>query len=136
MLGNEKSGLVAKYDLMGLLFMLCSRSDYVTHLHREKKVNYALSEMQDFLSIDNDGNESGGSSALCVGQSFTNLIYQLAMHLGVILYIFLQPCIDLVSEWWRLNIWQGIIDEQVMPYFFFVVANLLSDHPEQAITTL
>ena len=35
-LGNEKARLAAEYDPMGLLVMVCSRSDYVAHLHHEK----------------------------------------------------------------------------------------------------
>ena len=37
-LGNEEAILAAEYDLMGLLVMLCSRSDYVAHFHHEKGV--------------------------------------------------------------------------------------------------
>ena len=65
----------AESDLMGLLVMLCSRFDYVTLFRHEKYVNYVLEEVQDLLYVDNDVNESGGSLALCSGQSFVNLIY-------------------------------------------------------------
>ena len=41
-LGNKKVRLSVESDLMGLLVMLCSKSDYVAHLHYEKDVNYVL----------------------------------------------------------------------------------------------
>ena len=65
-LGNEKARLAAESDLMGLLIMLCSRSDDVAHFHHEKDVTCFLEEVQDLLSVDNDCNESGGViSTLC-----------------------------------------------------------------------
>ena len=91
--------MAAESDIMGIMVMLCSRSDYGAHFHHKKDVNYVLEEVQDILYVENYRNDPGGLLDLYAGQSFTNLIYQLAMHLGVILYIFLQPCIDLVSEW-------------------------------------
>ena len=103
-LGNDKAILAAKYDLMGLLVMLCSGSDYVTHFHHENDVNYVLEEVQYLLSIENDGNKSGGLSALCDGQAFVNLICHLAVNMGVSLHIFLRPFIDFVSEWCRLRL--------------------------------
>ena len=81
-LGKDTARLAAEYELMGLLVMLCSRSNYVTYFHHEKDVNYVLAEVQDILSVDNDGNDLGGSSALCAVQSFSNLIYHLAVYLG------------------------------------------------------
>ena len=95
--------------------MMCSRSDYVAHLHHEKDFNYVLAEMQDILSIENDGNKSRGSSPLCASQAFANPIYHLAVHLGVSLHISVRPCIDLVSEWCQLCLRLGIMDGQVMP---------------------
>ena len=88
-LGNEKARLAAESDLMGLLVMLCSRSDYVAHFHHEKDVNYVLAEVQDLLSIENEGNDSEGSLELCDGQEIANLIYHLAVNLGVSLHIFI-----------------------------------------------
>ena len=96
--------------------MLCSRSDYVAHFHHKKGVNYVLEEVQDILYVENYRNDPGGLLDLYAGQSFTNLIYHLAVHLGVGLHLFFQPCIYLVSEWCRLRLQQGTIDEQVMPY--------------------
>ena len=65
-LGNKKARLAAESDLMGLLIMLCSRSDDVAHFHHEKDVTCFLEEVQDLLSVDNDCNESGGViSTLC-----------------------------------------------------------------------
>ena len=59
-LGNKKLGLATKSDLMGLLVMLCSRSDYAKHFHHKKDVNYDLIELQDILSLENDGNKPVG----------------------------------------------------------------------------
>ena len=132
-LGNERVILAAEYDLMGLLVMLCSRSDYFSHFHHEKDVNYVMAEVQDIFSVENDGNESGGLLDLYSGQEFANLIYHLDVHLGVSLYILLQPFIDLVYEWCRLCLLRRIIDGPVMPYLFSSVTNLLTTHPEQAI---
>ena len=41
-LSNDKEILNAESDLIGLLVMLCSRSDYVTYFHHEKDINYVL----------------------------------------------------------------------------------------------
>ena len=60
-LGNEKAILASKSDLMGLLVMLCSTSNYVTHFNYEKEVNYVLEEVKDILYIDNDDNKYGVS---------------------------------------------------------------------------
>ena len=35
-IGNEKAVLAAESDFMGILVIMCSRSDYVTHFHHEK----------------------------------------------------------------------------------------------------
>ena len=119
---------------MGLLVMLCSRSDYVAHFDHEKDISCVMSEVQDLLSVENYKKYTGGSSAFCTGQSFTNLIYHLAVHLGVGLHLFFQPCIYLVSEWCRLRLQQGTIDEQVMPYLFppsLTLLQLTHNRPSQ-----
>ena len=121
---------------MGLLVMLCYRSDYDAHFYHAKGVNYVPAGVKDLLSIDNDGNKSEGLSALCVGQEFSNLICHLAVHARVRMNILHQPLIDLVSEWCRLHLQRGIIDGQVMPYLLSAVANLLETHIEQAIKVL
>ena len=41
-LSNDKAILDAESDFIGLLVMLCSRSDYVTYFHHEKEINYVL----------------------------------------------------------------------------------------------
>ena len=92
--------------------------------------------MQYLLSVENGGNKYGGLAALCAGQAFANLIYQLSAHLGIILHISLLTYIDLVFEWCQLRLRQGIIDWQVMPYLFPSVAKLLVTNPEQAIKIL
>ena len=135
-LGNKKEILAAESDIMGIMVMLCSRSDCVAHFHHKNGINYILEEVQDLLSVYNDRNNPGGLLALCAGQSFANLIYHLDVNLVDSLHLFLRPCIDLVSEWCRLRLRRGIIDGQVMPYLFSAVANLLATHPEQAITIL
>ena len=84
---------------MGLLVMMCYRSDYISHFHHEKDIDYVLAEVQDILSVENDGYKSGGFSALYTAQAFASLIYHIDMHLGVRLHLSPQPCIDLVSEW-------------------------------------
>ena len=121
---------------MGLLVMMCSRSDYVANSHHEKDVNYIMEEVQELILLDNDGNEFDVLLALCAVQAFANLIYHIEVHLGVSLNISLWLCIYLVSEWCRLCLWQGIIDEQVIPYLFYSVAALLVNHIEQTIAIL
>ena len=68
MLDNKKVILAADSDLMGILVMLCSRSEYVSHLHHEKDVNYILAELKYLLSLYNDRNEYKRSSALYAGK--------------------------------------------------------------------
>ena len=75
---------------MGLLVMLCSRYDYVEHFHHEKDVNYVMAKVQDLLSLDNERKKAGVLLSLCDGQTFENLIYHLAVHLRVILYLSLR----------------------------------------------
>ena len=50
-IGNENAILDAYYDLVGLLFMLFSKSYYVTHFRHKKGVNYVWEEVQDILSV-------------------------------------------------------------------------------------
>ena len=56
--GNEKGILADKSYPMGLLIMLCPRSDSVAHFHHEKGVNYVLAEVKYLLYVNNDGNKS------------------------------------------------------------------------------
>ena len=90
-LGNKKEILAAESDIMGIMVMLCSRSDYGAHFHHKKDVNYVLEEVQDILYVENYRNDPGGLLDLYAGQSFTNLIYHLAVNLVDSLHLFLRP---------------------------------------------
>ena len=56
-LGNKKTRLAAEYNFMGLLVMLCYRSDYIAHFYHEKDDSYVLEEVEDLLSVGNYGNK-------------------------------------------------------------------------------
>ena len=143
-LGDDSVKEVAEADLLGMLLSLCSRPDYVTHFHVEKDVEYILSEIETRLVGDQGGGgrQATGSWLRVVENSskvFANLIYQLAVSLGVGMHLHLAPCFELVIRWCRSasTLSQSqVANEKCMPFMYSAATNLLLTHSEQCVSLM
>lgn len=141
-LGDESVREVAEVELLGMLLSLCSRSDYVSHFHPDKDVEYILSEVETRL-VGSGSRRTGGHTSenwLSVADNsskvFANLIYHLTISLGFGMHMHLASCFELIVKWCRSasTLTQSqVASEKCMPFIYSAVTNLLMTHSEQCV---
>ena len=140
-LGDERPRDFAEYELMTMLCLLCSRTDYVVHFHQGRDFQHILSEVEERLVGATHRHGMSDNKWLDIvdtaAKIFANLVYQLTVPLGYSLHMHLTSCLDMVMRWCHsttaLVQGRGTASSNQIQFIYSVATNILTTHTEQCV---
>lgn len=136
-LENEDICGLAEAELLNFLHKLCSRPDYVAHIHPNQYMIEILTAVQIRLLRSMD------SVKMCeyAAKAFYYLVHQFTVALGMDISGFVQPVLALVVDWVRTcssraSSGNSTNSSEILKWMYGVAIDILSAYPDQCVSVL